>query len=136
VVGHTTHFSVIDKWGNAVAMSSTLADTFGSGIMVPGYGFELNDSLTLFNLTAKRDPTTGNPGANDAGPGKRPMGSMAPTIVVRDQELVLLTGTYGGSFIPSVVFGVLVNVLDQGMPLQQAVDAPRMWAAAARRDAA
>lgn len=129
--GHTTHFSVIDKWGNAVAMTSTLADSFGSGIMVPGYGFELNDSLNLFNLTPKYSVVTGNPGANDAGPDKRPMGSMTPTVVVQGQEPVMLTGTYGSMFIPSLVFDVVTNLLDDRMPLQQAVDAPRMWAAAA-----
>jgi gamma-glutamyltranspeptidase / glutathione hydrolase len=127
--GHTTHFSIIDKWGNAVAMTSTLADTFGSGIMVSGYGFELNDSLNLFNLTPKLDPLTGNPGANDAGPDKRPMGSMTPTIVVRNGEPILVTGTYGSAFIPSLVFNVVTNVVDHGMTLQQAVDAPRMWGA-------
>jgi gamma-glutamyltranspeptidase/glutathione hydrolase len=127
--GHTTHFSVIDRWGNAVSMTSTLADTFGSGIMVPGYGFELNDSLNLFNLTPKFDPAKGNPGSNDAAPDKRPMGSMTPTIVVKDGEPILLTGTYGGAFIPSLVFNVVTNVIDHGMTLQEAVDAPRMWAA-------
>jgi gamma-glutamyltranspeptidase/glutathione hydrolase len=129
--GHTTHFSIIDKWGNAVAMTSTVADTFGSGIMVPGYGFELNDSLNLFNLAPKLDPTTGNPGANDAGPDKRPMGSMTPTIAVKDGEPILVTGTYGSAFIPSLVFNVVTNIVDHGMTLQQAVDAPRMWAAVA-----
>ena len=127
--GHTTHFSIIDKWGNAVAMTSTVADTFGSGIMVPGYGFELNDSLNLFNLTPKANAATGNPGANDAGPDKRPMGSMTPTIVVKDGEPILVTGTYGSAFIPSLVFNVVTNVVDFGMTLQQAVDAPRMWSA-------
>jgi gamma-glutamyltranspeptidase/glutathione hydrolase len=132
--GHTTHFSVVDKWGNAVAMTSTVADTFGSGIMVPGYGFELNDSLNLFNLNPKHDATTGNPGANDAGPGKRPMGSMTPTIVVKDGEPILVTGTYGSAFIPSLVFNVVSDVVDHGMTVQQAVDAPRMWAAVANVD--
>jgi gamma-glutamyltranspeptidase/glutathione hydrolase len=129
--GHTTHFSIIDKWGNAVAMTSTLADTFGSGIMVPGYGFELNDSLNLFNLTPKANQATGNPGANDAGPDKRPMGSMTPTIVVENGEPILVTGTYGSAFIPSLVFNVVTNVVDFGMTLQQAVDAPRIWGAVA-----
>jgi gamma-glutamyltranspeptidase / glutathione hydrolase len=130
-LGHTTHFVVIDKWGNAVSMTSTLADSFGSGIMVPGYGFELNDSLTLFNLTPKYNELTGNPGANDPAPDKRPMGSMTPTIVVSGQEPILLTGTYGSGFIPSLVFDVVTNVLDDHMPLQGAVDAPRMWGAVA-----
>jgi gamma-glutamyltranspeptidase/glutathione hydrolase len=129
--GHTSHFSIIDKWGNAVAMTSTVADTFGSGIMVAGYGFELNDSLSLFNLTPKYNPASGNPGANDAGPDKRPMGSMTPTIVVKNGEPILITGTYGGTFIPSLVFNVVTNVVDHGMTLQQAVDAPRMWGAVA-----
>ncbi|HEY1369521.1 MAG TPA: gamma-glutamyltransferase, partial [Gaiellaceae bacterium] len=93
--GHTTHFSIVDRWGNAVAMTTTVADSFGSGIMVPGYGFELNDSLSLFNPTPALDPATGNPGANDAGADKRPMGSMTPTIVLKGGEPILLTGTYG-----------------------------------------
>ena len=129
--GHTTHFSVIDKWGNSVAFTATVADTFGSGIMVPGYGFELNDSLNLFNLTPKFNPVTGNPGANDAGPDKRPVGSMTPTIVVKNGEPALVTGTYGSAFIPSLVFNVVTDVVDHGMTLQQAVDAPRMWGAVA-----
>jgi gamma-glutamyltranspeptidase/glutathione hydrolase len=129
--GHTSHISVIDKWGNAVAITSTVADTFGSGIMVPGYGFVLNDSLNLFNLTPRFDPATGNPGANDAAADKRPMGSMTPTIVVKDGEPILVTGTYGSAFIPSLVFNVVTNVVDHGMTLQQAVDAPRMWGAVA-----
>jgi gamma-glutamyltranspeptidase / glutathione hydrolase len=130
-VGHTTHFSIIDRWGNAIAMTSTVADTFGSGITVPGYGFVLNDSLNLFNLTPKDDPVAGNPGANDAAPDKRPMGSMTPTIVVKDDEPILATGAYGSAFIPSLVFNIVTNVVDHGMTLQQAVDAPRMWGAVA-----
>ena len=99
--------------------------------MVPGYGFELNDSLNLFNLAPKFDAASGNPGANDAAPDKRPMGSMTPTIVLKDGEPILLTGTYGGPFIPSLVFNVVTNVVDHRMTLQQAVDAPRMWGAVA-----
>jgi gamma-glutamyltranspeptidase/glutathione hydrolase len=135
-VGHTTHFSIIDRWGNAVVMTSTVADAFGSGITVPGYGFLLNDSLTLFNLTPRANSATGNPGANDAGPGKRPMGSMAPTLILKDGEPFAATGTYGGGFIPSVVLNVVLNLIEYGMPLQEAVDAPRMWTAVARGDAA
>ena len=124
---HTTHFSIVDKWGNAVAMTTTLADSFGSGIMVPGYGFVLNDSLSLFNLKAKAD----GHGANNAAGGKRPMGSMTPTIVVKNGDPLLVTGTYGGTFIPSLVLNTVLNVVDHGMTLQQAVDAPRMWGAVA-----
>jgi gamma-glutamyltranspeptidase/glutathione hydrolase len=127
MTGHTTHFSIIDKWGNAVAFTTTLADSFGSGILVPGYGFVLNDSLNLFNMTPKGD----GHGSNDAAPDKRPMGSMTPTIVVKDGDPLLVTGTYGGTFIPSLVLNTVLNVVDNGMTLQQAVDAPRMWAAVA-----
>jgi gamma-glutamyltranspeptidase / glutathione hydrolase len=134
--GHTSHFSVLDRWGNAVVMTSTLADGFGSGIMVPGYGFLLNDSLILFNLTPRANPVTKNPGANDAAGGKRPMGSMTPTLVLRDGEPFLGTGTYSGDFIPSVVLNVVLNVLEYGMPLQSAVDAPRIWGAVANGDVA
>ena len=69
-IGHTTHFSIIDRWGNAVAMTTTMADTFGSGIMVPGYGFVLNDSLSLFNLTPKRRPGYGQPRRERSGTGQ------------------------------------------------------------------
>ena len=134
--GHTTHFSIIDRWGNVVVMTSTLADAFGSGITVPGYGFLLNDSLTLFNLNPRANPATGNPGANDAAGGKRPMGSMAPTLVLKDGEPFLGTGTYSGAFIPSVVLNVVLNVLEYDMPLQPAVEAPRIWLAVATGDAA
>jgi gamma-glutamyltranspeptidase / glutathione hydrolase len=134
--GHTTHFSIIDRWGNVVVMTSTLADAFGSGILVPGYGFLLNDSLILFNLTPRRNPSTGNPGANDAAGGKRPMGSMAPTLIMKDDEPFMGTGTYSGDFIPSVVLNVVLNVLEYDKPLQAAVDAPRIWGATSNGDVA
>src|SRR5439155_25563430 len=108
----------VRQWGNAVSMTSTVADTFGSGITVPGYGFVLNDSLNLFNLTPRYDASTGNPGANDAGADKRPMGSMTPTIVVKDGEPIVLTGTYGSAFIPSLVFNVVTDVVDHVITIQ------------------
>jgi gamma-glutamyltranspeptidase / glutathione hydrolase len=134
--GHTSHYTIIDKWGNVVVMTSTLADSFGSGIMVPGYGFMLDDSLTLFNATPKANPATGNPGANDAAGGKRPMGSMAPTLILKDGEPLLGTGSYSGPFIPSVVLNVVLNVLEYDMPIQDAVYAPRLWSSVANGDAA
>lgn len=134
--GHTTHFSIIDRWGNAVVMTSTLADPFGSGILVPGYGFLLNDSLTLFNLTPRANPATGNPGANDAAGGKRPMGSMTPTLVMKDGEPVVGTGTHAAAFIPSIVLNIVLNVLEFDMELQAAVEAPRIWMQTANGDAA
>ncbi len=135
-IGMTSHYTIIDKWGNVVVMTSTLADSFGSGIMVPGYGFMLADSLTLFNATPKANPATGNPGANDAAGGKRPMGSMAPTLILKDGEPFLGTGSYSGAFIPSVVLNVVLNALEYGMPIQDAVYAPRLWSAVANGDAA
>src|SRR5215211_7063778 len=125
--GHTTHFSIIDRWGNAVVMTSTIRTSFGTGITVPGYGFVLNDSLGLFNQTPKANAALGNPGANDAAGGKRPMGNMTPTLILKDGEPSAGTGTLGSGFIPSVVLNVVLNLIDYNLPLQQAVDAPRMW---------
>jgi len=129
-LSHTTHFSIVDRFGNAVAMTTTLGNSFGSGIVVPGYGFALNDSLDLFNLEPLRG-VNGNPGANDAAGGKRPRGHMSPTVVLRGGEPVLLTGTYGSAFIGSLVVNVLIDVMDHGMSLREAVDAPRVWGARA-----
>lgn len=125
--GHTTHFSIIDRWGNAVVMTSTLRDAFGTGITVPGYGFLLNDSLGLFNASPLANAATGNPGANDAAAGKRPRGNVAPVLILKDGEPYAGTGTFGSGFIPSVVLNVVLNLLEYDMPLQQAVDAPRLW---------
>ena len=104
-----------------------MTDSFGSGILVPGYGFVLNDTNINFNLTPVKNDATGNPGANDPGPGKRAMGNTAPTLVVRDREPVIGTGSLGAKFIPSVVLQVVVDAIDFAMPIQDAVDAPRFW---------
>src|SRR5215211_7059066 len=125
--GHTTHFSILDRWGNAVVMTSTIRTAFGTGITVPGYGFLLNDSLGLFNQTPKANAALGNPGANDAAGGKRPLGNMTPTLILKGGEPFAGTGTLGSGFIPSVVLNVVLNLIEYGLPLQQAVDAPRMW---------
>ena len=123
--GHTTHFSIIDRWGNAVVMTSTVRDAFGTGITVPGYGFVLNDSLGLFNPTPRASAS--DPGANDAAGGKRPMGNVAPTLILRGDEPFAGTGTFGSGFIPSAVLNVVLNLIEYDLPLQQAVDAPRLW---------
>ena len=127
--GHTTHFSIIDRWGNAVVMTSTIRSSFGTGITVPGYGFLLNDSLALFNMpnTPRANPSTGNPGANDAAGGKRAMGNMTPTLILKGGEPFAGTGTLGSGFIPSAVLNVVLNLIEYGLPLQQAIDAPRIW---------
>jgi gamma-glutamyltranspeptidase/glutathione hydrolase len=123
--GHTTHFSIIDRWGNAVVTTSTIRDSFGTGITVPGYGFLLNDSLGLFNQVPRAG--AGNPGANDAAAGKRPLGNMTPALILKNGEPFAGTGTLGSAFIPSVVLNVVLNLVEYGLPVQQAVDAPRIW---------
>ena len=125
--GHTTHFSIIDRWGNAVVMTSTVRSSFGSGITVPGYGIVLNDSLGLFNQTPRANAALGDPGANDAAGGKRPRGNMTPALILKNDEPFAGTGTLGSDFIPSVVLNVVLNLIEYGLPVQQAVAAPRIW---------
>ncbi|MDY0910879.1 gamma-glutamyltransferase [Microbacterium sp. CFBP9034] len=116
----TTHLSVVDRWGNAVAYTLTIEQTGGSGMTVPGRGFLLNNELTDFNFapTTPTDPNT-------VEPGKRPRSSMSPTIVLEDGEVRLVVGSPGGSMIITTVTQVLMNRIDLGMTLPQAVAAPR-----------
>jgi len=123
---HTTHFTVVDKWGNVVSTTTTIEATWGTGIMVPGYGFLLNNELTDFNFDPTRDAGTGNPGANDVAPGKRPRSSMAPTLVFHGRKPVAAYGSPGGATIINSVFNVTLNLIDHGMSIQQAIDAPRL----------
>lgn len=123
---HTTHFSIIDRWGNVVSTTSTIEYTWGSGITVPGYGFLLNNELTDFNFSPSASATTGNPGANDAAPRKRPRSSMAPTLLLKAGKPVVAFGSPGGSTIINSVLNVTLNLVDHGMSLQQAIDAPRL----------
>jgi gamma-glutamyltranspeptidase/glutathione hydrolase len=123
---HTTHFSVVDKWGNVVSYTTTIESTWGTGITVPGYGFLLNNELTDFNFDPTANPATGNPGANDVAAGKRPRSSMAPAIVFRGREPVAAYGSPGGSTIINSVFNVTLNLIDHGMSIQQAINAPRL----------
>jgi len=124
----TTHFNVVDADGNAVALTYTLNGGYGSGVTVPGLGFLLNNEMDDF--AAK--PGTPNmfglvQGERNAiQPGKRPLSSMVPTIVLRDGKLFLVVGAPGGSYIPSAVLQVIVNVIDFKMNAQDAVDAPRI----------
>jgi len=123
----TTHYNVVDAEGNAVAVTYTLNGGFGNGITVPGLGFLLNNEM---------DDFTSKPGApnlfglvqgepNTIAPGKRPLSSMTPTIVLRDGQLYMLLGGPGGSRIPTAVLQVFLNIVDFGMNPQEAVDAPR-----------
>lgn len=122
---HTTHFSIVDRWGNWVSYTSTIESTWGSGITVPGYGFLLNNELTDFNFVPA-SPIQGNPGANDVAPGRRPRSSMAPTLLLKDGKPVAAYGSPGGPTIINSVLNVTVNLVDHGMSLQQAIDAPRL----------
>ena len=123
---HTTHFSVVDRWGNVASVTSTIEATWGTGITVPGYGFLLNNELTDFNFDPQRNADSGNPGANDVAPRKRPRSSMAPTIVFKGREPLLAYGSPGGATIINSVFNTTLNLIDHGMSIQQAIDAPRL----------
>lgn len=123
---HTTHFAVVDRWGNAVSYTSTIEFTWGSGITVPGHGFLLNNELTDFNFAPTADAAAGDPGANDVAPGKRPRSSMAPTMLFKDGKPVYAYGSPGGATIINSVLNVTLNLVDHGMTLQQAIDAPRV----------
>ena len=124
---HTTHYSIIDKDGNAVAVTYTLNEWFGARVTAAGTGVLLNDEMDDF--TAK----LGVPNryglvqgqANVIAPGKRPLSSMAPTIVMHGGKPFMIVGTPGGSRIITVVMNTIVNVIDYGMTIQEAVDAPR-----------
>lgn len=122
----TTHFSIADRHGNLVSYTTTLADGFGTGIFVPGYGFFLNNSGIKFNRVPQLDPAAGNPGANDAAPGKRPGGFMAPTILASEGRPFAALGSPGGGTIPTTVIQIVSNLLDHGLDVQAAIDAPRI----------
>ncbi len=124
----TTHFSVIDANGNVVSWTSTIEGTWGSGITVPGYGFLLNNELTDFNFEPQFNDSAEDfkPGANDVAPFKRPRSSMAPTLVFKDDTFVGAYGSPGGSTIINSVVNITVNLVDHGMSIQDAIDAPRI----------
>jgi len=123
---HTTHFSIVDRWGNVVSYTSTIEFTWGSGITVAGYGFLLNNELTDFNFMPAADAVQGNPGANDVAPGKRPRSSMAPMLLFKDGKPVAAYGSPGGTTIINSVLNVTLNLIDHGMTMQQAINAPRL----------
>jgi gamma-glutamyltranspeptidase/glutathione hydrolase len=124
----TTHFSVVDRWGNAVALTYTINDLFGAGVIAGDTGFFLNDEM---------DDFTSKPGVpnlfglvqgvrNDIEAGKRPLSSMTPTILLKDGKLFMVTGSRGGSRITTTVLSTIQNIIDYGMNVQQAVNAPRV----------
>ena len=124
----TTHFSVVDSAGNAVANTYTLNGGYGSGVTIPGTGILMNNEM---------DDFTAKPGvpnmfrliqgeANAIAPGKRPLSSMTPTFVFQNGKIFLVTGAPGGSTITTAVLQVITNVIDFGMPVSLAVSAPRI----------
>jgi gamma-glutamyltranspeptidase/glutathione hydrolase len=123
---HTTHFVVVDKHNNIVSYTTTVESLFGSGITVPGYGFILNNELTDFNFPPAFDPATGNPGANDVAPFKRPRSSMAPTLLLKDDNPFAVMGAAGGATIINSLLQITFNIVDHGMTIQQAINAPRI----------
>ncbi|MGJ4999183.1 gamma-glutamyltransferase [Bradyrhizobium sp. HKCCYLS3077] len=125
---NTTHFSVVDNDGNAVSNTYTLNFPYGVGLIAEGTGVLLNNELDDFTAAPGASNAFGLVGfeANLPGPGKRPLSSMSPTIVLRGGKPVLVTGSPGGSRIISTVLQVIVNVLDYKMDVRQAVTAPRL----------
>ena len=125
---NTTHFSIVDSGGNAVSNTYTLNYSYGVGLVAEGTGVLLNNELDDFTAAPGASNAYGLVGfeANLPGPGKRPLSSMSPTIVLKDGKPVLVTGSPGGSRIISAVLQVIVDVLDYGMDVAAAVAAPRL----------
>jgi gamma-glutamyltranspeptidase / glutathione hydrolase len=123
----TTHFSVVDQWGNAVSNTYTLNGWFGSGVVVEGAGFILNDEMDDFSAKPGAPNMFGVVGgtANAIAPGKRPLSSMTPTILVKNGRPAMVIGTPGGSRIFTWVFQVLADVYDHGLTLKAAQNTPR-----------
>jgi len=124
---HTTHYSVMDADGNAVSVTTTINDWFGSRVTADGLGFLLNDEMDDFSSKPGVPNSDGliQGEMNAIGPGKRPLSSMTPTIVVHDGKTVMVLGSPGSSKIITTVANVLMGVVDYGMNIQEAVNAPR-----------
>jgi gamma-glutamyltranspeptidase / glutathione hydrolase len=124
---HTTHYSVVDQDGNAVAVSTTLNDSFGSRVTAGGLGFLLNDEMDDFTAKQGAPNVYGllQGAANAIGSGKHPLSSMTPTIVLKDGRLFLVLGSPGGPRIITTVANILMGVVDYGMNIQEAVNASR-----------
>ena len=124
---NTTHFSVVDPEGNAVAVTTTLNDSFGSRVTAEGLGFLLNNEMDDFAAKQGVPNTYGliQGPANSIGPGKRPLSAMTPTIVLKDGKLFLVLGSPGGPTIITTVANILMGVVDFGLDIEEAVNAPR-----------
>jgi gamma-glutamyltranspeptidase/glutathione hydrolase len=125
---HTTHLCVLDEDGNAVSLTATINTGFGSGVIVPGTGILLNNEMDDFVTNpggANYFGLTGS-AANEIAPGKRPLSSMAPTIVSKNNKPILIVGAAGGPRIITAVVQVISNIIDHKMQLQAALDFPRI----------
>ncbi|MCI7412091.1 gamma-glutamyltransferase [Helicobacter bilis] len=124
---NTTHFSVVDKWGNAVSVTYTLNRRYGSGVAVSDYGFLLNDQMENFSIKVGYPNRHGMiEGTNNAiAPNKRPLSTMSPTMILKDGKLYVVLGSPGSGKIISVVAQVIVNLIDYKMDLVTAVESPR-----------
>jgi gamma-glutamyltranspeptidase/glutathione hydrolase len=124
---NTTHYSIADRFGNAVSVSYTLNDWFGAKVTAAGTGVVLNNEMDDFTVKIGVPNLYGlvQGEANAIAPGKRPLSSMSPTIVTKDGKPVMVVGTPGGSRIITAVLHTIINVIDYGMNVQEAVDAPR-----------
>lgn len=124
----TTHLSIIDKDGNAVSLTVTLEDNFGSHAILPGFGFFLNSEMHDFNIQPDVANYQGGFGGNPnrIEPGKRMLSSMAPTIVLKDGKPLLITGSPGGRTIINTVMQVIIGVVDDKLTLRDAIDYPRL----------
>lgn len=123
----TTHLSVIDKEGNAVAITTTLNNSYGSRTVVGGAGFFLNDEMDDFSIKPGVPNMYGAIGgeANAIKPGKRMLSSMTPTLVLKDDKPYIVVGTPGGTTIPTQIFQTLVNILEFNMSAEEAVYKPK-----------
>lgn len=123
----TTHYCVVDKWGSAVSATTTLNNSYGSKVIVGGAGFLLNNEMDDFSVKPGVPNMYGLVGgkANAIAPNKRMLSSMSPTIVEKEGDLFMVVGTPGGSTIITSVFQTILNVVEFGMNMQQAVSAPR-----------
>jgi gamma-glutamyltranspeptidase/glutathione hydrolase len=124
---NTTHYSIADRWGNAVAVTYTLNDWFGAKVTAAGTGVLLNNEMDDFTVKVGVPNLYGlvQGQANAIAPGKRPLSSMSPTLVSKDGKPVMVLGTPGGSRIITAVLLTLLNTIDYGMTVQEAIDAPR-----------
>jgi gamma-glutamyltranspeptidase/glutathione hydrolase len=124
---NTTHYSVVDADGNAVSVTTTLNDSFGSRVTAEGLGFLLNDEMDDFTSKQGVPNTYGliQGPTNAISPGKRPLSTMTPTIVLKDGKLFLVLGSPGGSRIVTIVANILIGVVDFSLDIQEAVNAPR-----------